>query len=155
MTLRLAVSILFFACLACAPAVAEDAKPAAPKLSMGDGEHNRIVTDGLARDGRVLTFREVVVADNSWLVLHPFKDGKPVGAIYVGATYLAAGTHENVEITVQTAPEPEPGVMYLVMLHQDVNNDETFDFVFVDERNVLDKAVFEGTTMIAHAVAAP
>ncbi len=39
------------------------------------------------------------------------------------------------------------------MLHNDVNNDETFDFV--DELSVADKAVFEGKTMIARVIKAP
>ena len=41
------------------------------------------------------------------------------------------------------------------MLHSDVNENGEFDFVFVDDVNVLDKAVFESTTMIAHVFAAP
>ncbi len=45
--------------------------------------------------------------------------------------------------------------MFLVMLHLDANANREFDFVFVDERNVVYKAVFEGTTMIAHAIGAP
>ena len=45
--------------------------------------------------------------------------------------------------------------MFLVMLHRDVNENREFDFVFVDERNVSDKAVFEGAKMIAHPIAAP
>ncbi len=45
--------------------------------------------------------------------------------------------------------------MFIVMLHRDVNENQVFDFVFVDERNVLDKAVFESTKMIAHPFAAP
>ena len=45
--------------------------------------------------------------------------------------------------------------MFIVMLHRDVNENQVFDFVFVDERNVLDKAVFEGNTMIGHAYPAP
>ena len=49
-----------------------------------------------------------------------------MGDIYVGSTYIEDG--EN----------------------RDVNENKEFDFVFVDERNVLDKAVFEGTKMIAH-----
>ena len=40
-------------------------------------------------------------------------------------------------------------------LHRDVNENEEFDFVFVDEHHVLDKAVFEGDKMIGHAVPAP
>ena len=90
---------------------------------------------------------------NGWLVMHPFKDGRPVGAVYVGATYIEDGANHDVEVTVEE--EPAPGTMFLVMLHLDVNQNQEFDFVFVDERNVLDKAVFEGTTMIAHPIAAP
>ena len=37
----------------------------------------------------------------------------------------------------------------------DVNENREFDFVFVDERNVLDKAVFEGTTMIGYPIVTP
>ena len=45
--------------------------------------------------------------------------------------------------------------MFIVMLHSDVDRDQTFDFVFVDENKVEDEAVFEGTKMIGHAIAAP
>ncbi len=45
--------------------------------------------------------------------------------------------------------------MFIVMLHSDVNENQVFDFVFVDEVNVLDKAVFEGTKMIGFPFAAP
>ena len=90
---------------------------------------------------------------DGWLVMHPFKDGSPVGEVYVGATFLEDGVNYGVEITVDE--EPTAGTMFLVMLHLDVNANQEFDFVFVDERNVLDRAVFEGTTMIAHPIAAP
>ena len=127
--------------------------PAPPRITLGDGERNWIVTEGVTRSGGTFTFREVQIDGNGWLVIHPFEDGKPEGAIYVGATYLANGGHRDVEISVE--PPPATGEMFLVMLHSDVNDDQVFDFVFVDERNVLDKAVFEGATMIAHPFAAP
>ena len=122
---------------------------------MGNGETNAIVVDGMTREGRTFTFREVTLAEPGWLVLHPFEGGEPQGEIYVGAKYLPAGTHESVALDVQTAPEPAPGTQFIVMLHGDVDRDETFDFFFVDERNVADKAVFEGSTMIGHVIAAP
>ena len=50
---------------------------------------------------------------------------------------------------------PEPGTPMLIMLHSDVNENQQFDFVFVDEQNVLDKAVFEGTTMVAKIFTTP
>ena len=125
----------------------------APALQMGNGESNWIISEGVTRDGATFTFREVQIDGNGWLVLHPFKDGKPVGEIYSGATYVPSGNNKAVEITAD--PAPETGTMFLVMLHADVNDNEQFDFVFVDDRNVLDKAVFEGTTMIGHPFASP
>ena len=125
------------------------------EMTIGNGELNSIVVDGMTRQGRTFTFREVTLAEPGWLVLHPFEGGEPQGKIYVGAKYLPAGTHESVTIDVQTAPEPAPGTQFIVMLHGDVDRDETFDFFFVDERHVADKAVFEGSTMIGHVIAAP
>ena len=125
------------------------------ELTIGNGEQNSIIVDGMTRETRTFTFQQVTLAEPGWLVLHPFEDGEPQGEIYVGAKYLPAGTHESVTIKVQTAPEPEPGAQFIVMLHGDVDRDETFDFFFVDERNVADKAVFEGSTMIGHVIAAP
>ena len=107
----------------------------------------------IVRKGATFTFREVQIDGDGWLVMHPFKNGKPVGVVYVGATYIKDGVNRDVEINVEE--EPAPGTRFLVMLHLDVNENQEFDFVFVDERNVLDKAVFEGTTMIAHPIAAP
>jgi hypothetical protein len=124
-----------------------------PQISFSDGEVNRIVIEGATREGAILTFKEVLIDGNGWLVLHPFENGKPVGARYVGATYLENG--ENLEVAVELETEPTSGDFFLVMLHRDVNENQEFDFVFVDERNVLDKAVFEGMTMIAHPFAAP
>ena len=126
---------------------------AAVQISFGNGEANWIVTDGATRDGATFTVPEVQSDGDGWLVMHPFKDGKPFGGVYVGASFIKDGINRSVAITVED--EPDPGTMFLVMLHSDVNKNQEFDFVFVDERNVLDKAVFEGSKMIAHAIAAP
>ena len=147
-------AILAIVLLIGGPAFAESAsEDAPPKITMGNGDSNWIVLDGATRDGATLQFREVQIDGNGWLVMHPFKDGKPVGDVYVGASYVKDGKNENVSITVD--PEPSTGDMFIVMLHRDVNENKEFDFVFVDERNVLDKAVFEGTKMIGHAWPAP
>ncbi len=144
--------------LACASEVAPQSEEpmtaaATPQVTLGNGAANWIVTEGATRLGATFTFREVQIDGDGWLVLHPFEDGKPVGAVYVGATYIKDGVNRDVAISVDEVPAP--GTMFLVMLHLDVNQNQEFDFVFVDERNVLDKAVFEGTTMIAHPIAAP
>ncbi len=136
-----------------AATVAAEKDDAAPQITLGNGEANWIDIEGATRDGATFTFSEVHVEGNSWLVMHGFKDGNPVGTDYVGATYLNKGDNRDVQITVDS--EPVNGEMYIVMLHRDVNENHEFDFVFVDEINVLDKAVFEGTKMIAHRFAAP
>ena len=152
--LVLALTFLTFTGLQ-APASAEEAaEPAeAPKMTTGNGEANWIIAEGATRDGATFSFPKVKIDANGWLVMHPFKDGKPVGEVYVGATYLKAGESSDVAITVDSVPEP--GTMFIVMLHNDVNENQVFDFVFVDEVNVLDKAVFEGTKMIGFPFAAP
>ena len=126
---------------------------ATPQITMGNGEENWIITEGATRAGATFTFPEVQIAASGWLVMHPFKDGKPNGRVYVGHTYVAAGTNTNVDIAVDE--EPSTGDMFIVMLHSDVDEDKEFDFVFVNEREVEDKAVFEGTQMIGHPYATP
>ena len=145
--------LIFLALVACTETEDSPSAAASSEVTLGNGSANWIIVDGFTRDGSTFTFSEVQIDGNGWLVMHPFKDGKPVGEIFVGSTYIKAGSNQDVEITVDE--EPSPGTMFIVMLHSDVNENQEFDFVFVDERNVLDKAVFEGSTMIAHAIAAP
>ena len=129
------------------------AVPASGQLSMGNGDANWIVTDGATRDGATLTFSKVKIEGNGWLVLHPFENGKPNGRIYVGHTFVEDGLSENVAVELDAAPNS--GDMFIVMLHRDANDNREFDFVFVDEKRVVDEAVFERSKMIGHAWAAP
>lgn len=145
--------LLSFSMLLSVGATAAPAGVDAPQITLGNGESNWIVTEGATRNEATFTFREVHIDGNGWLVMHGFKDGSPVGDDYVGATYLKDG--ENLDVHISVDSMPTDGEMYVVMLHRDVNENQEFDFVFVDERNVLDRAVFEGTKMIAHHFAAP
>lgn len=120
---------------------------------MGNGDSNWIQTEDASRQGKILTFKEVHIEGNGWLVMHPFEDGAPNGDKYVAATYLDSGTNKDVEIEVHKGVSS--GEMFIVMLHRDLNENGVFDFVFIDERNVMDRAVFEGPRMIGHAVPAP
>jgi hypothetical protein len=108
----------------------------------------------VARQGAAFTFREASIDGNGWLVIHQIVDGKPVGETYLGATYVPSGASKNVTVDV-AAYAPKTGEMFVVMLHRDVNENQVFDFVFVDPPHVLDKAVFEGTKMIAMTFRAP
>jgi len=128
-------------------------EPAPGAFSMGNGDENWIKTEGATRDGKTLTFKEVQINGNGWLVMHPFENGAPNGDKYVAATYVESGINQDVDIEVYKGVAT--GEMYIVMLHRDLNENGVFDFVFVDDANVMDRAVFEGPRMIGHAVAAP
>ncbi|WOJ96337.1 hypothetical protein R0137_13920 [Congregibacter brevis] len=144
--------IALFAVL-CLGSVSHAQEPAASAFSMGNGEKNWIQTDGATRVGNVLSYPEVQIDGNGWLVIHPFESGAPNGDKYVAATYLESGMNKDVEIEVHKGVES--GEMFIVMLHRDLNENGVLDFVFIDDTNVMDRAVFEGTRMIGHAVPAP
>ena len=124
-----------------------------PGFSMGNGEKNWIKVEGVTRDESTLTFSEIQIDGNGWLVIHPFEDGAPNGDKYVALTYLQDGKNENVSIKVHKGLTS--GEMMIVMLHRDGNENKILDFVFVDAQNVMDRAVFEGSKMIGHIVSAP
>lgn len=125
----------------------------APKISLGNGLKNWIVVEGVTRSDKTLIFPEVHIDGNGWLVMHPFENGKPNGDKYVAASYLPSGTSKNVAIKVHKGVEAQE--MFIVMLHRDLNENRILDFVFTSDTGVMDAAVFEGSTMIAHAIAAP
>jgi hypothetical protein len=126
---------------------------AEPQRSIGNGSKNWITTEGVKRVDGTLTFSEVQIDGNGWLVIHPFEEGAPNGDKYVASTYLSDGINSNVSIKVHKGLQT--GEMFIVMLHRDVNENQILDFVFVDEQNVMDTAVFEGSRMIGHAIPAP
>ena len=124
-----------------------------PKMTMGNGEENWIITAGAQRQDSTLTFKEVHIAGNGWLVMHPFENGVPNGDKYVASSFVKKGDNKNVTIKVHKGIEKDE--LFIVMLHQDSNHNEIFDFVFVDDINVMDKAIFEGSKMIGHLFKAP
>ncbi len=124
-----------------------------PRVAMGNGADNWIMTDGASREGERFTFSEVKIAGPGWLVMHPFRDGKPDGKVVAGYTAVPAGISTDVSLSV--SPAPDSGDKYIVMLHSDANENGAFDFVFVNEREVVDAAVFEGSTMIGHVFVSP
>lgn len=165
---------LFLAFLSSTTAAKET--PQRSQITMGNGSVNTIQVDGLTRENEstvasevrvegtnmsslrtnttAVTFPKVTIEKPGWLVLHPVIDGRPDGDIVSGFAYLDQGQNENV--TVQIHHPADAGEKYLVMLHGDVDEDRIFDFVFVEDGiNVEDKAVFEGTKMIAHIIALP
>jgi hypothetical protein len=95
----------------------------------------------------------VKIDGNGWLVVHPFENGAANGDKYVGKTYVKDGKNSNVRIEVLKGLTQ--GEMFIVMMHRDGNENKELDFIFIDETNVMDRAVFEGSRMIWHAIPAP
>ncbi len=122
-------------------------------ISLGNGADNWIETSGATRDGATLRFPEIQINGAGWLVLHPFENGKPNGNVVAAYAPLADGLSSDVAITLES--EPAVGERFIVMLHSDANHNGEFDFVFINEREVVDKAVFEGSTMIGHVYIIP
>lgn len=122
-------------------------------FSMGNGEKNWIDVAGVSREGSVLNFPEVKIDGNGWLVVHPFEDGAANGDKYVGRTYVKDG--KNADVSIDVLKGLVQGEMFIVMLHRDLNENKELDFIFIDEINVMDRAVFEGSRMIGHAIPAP
>ena len=137
-------------------AKADTPKVEAPKMDhskivTGNGKNNYVILEGATRKAQTFTFPEVTLDKDGFLVMHPFKDGKPVQTEYVGAVPVAAGTHKDVSLTIDTPTQT--GDNFVVMLHYDMNRDKIFDFN--DGITVPDAPVFEGHTLIALRYTAP
>lgn len=172
------IRITVAAILACtlASCATAEAPATPPQITMGNGDANQIIVEGLTRkasvsqfsevrvdEGSVATFRgdstaisfpKVVIEKPGFLVLHPVMDGRPNGDMVSGFAYLNAG--ENEDVTIRIDHPADVGSKFLVMLHSDVDEDRVLDFSFVEDGiNVEDTAVFEGTQMIAHIITVP
>jgi hypothetical protein len=128
-------------------------EPDKSAFSMGNGTKNWIDVAGVTRNGSVLSFPEVQIDGNGWLVVHPFENGAPNGDKYVGKTYVENG--KNTDVDIEVLKGLTEGEMFIVMLHRDLNENKELDFIFIDDTNVMDRAVFEGPRMIGHAIPAP
>lgn len=61
----------------------------------------------------------VALEREGWIVIHEDKEGRP--GVVLGATWLPAGSHENVEVNLLRGMEA--GRRYYAMLHHEVNGD--------------------------------
>jgi hypothetical protein len=146
-------SVLLAALLVASNVQAQAQEKGKAPFSMGNGEKNWIDVAGVSRENSVLTFPEVKIDGNGWLVVHRFENGAANGDKYVGKTYVKDSKNANVSIEVLKGLTQ--GEMFIVMLHRDGSENKALDFIFIDETNVMDRAVFEGGRMIGHAIPAP
>jgi hypothetical protein len=175
MTSKIVMAFALAPLFSLAPGFAQE-QAETPQITIGNGQANAIQIEDIVRqeeektfsevrvDGTsvstfranttAITFPEVLIERNGWLVLHPVIDGRPNGDMVSGFTYLAEG--ENKDVTIRIDHPADAGDKFLVMLHADKDEDRVLDFVFVEDGvNVEDTAIFEGTQMIAHIIALP
>lgn len=175
MSVKFIAGVIAALTLAACSAQSQDAGTA-PAMTMGNGVDNQIEIDGLtreeagttlsmARDGAAdpsafrmnstrVVLPSVTTAQPSWVVLHPVKAGVPDGDIVAGFVRVDQG--RTAPVVIETNYRADAGDSFLVMLHEDANDDGVFDFVFRDDGvNVEDIAVFEGNVMVAHILTLP
>ena len=107
--------------------------------------------EGMSRTGPVLTVPKVLAAADSFLVVHPSRNGDIVQTDYSGATFVEKGETLDADILLDSVPTT--GEPMVVMLHVDANGDGQFQFG--DGVTVADAPVFEGTTLVAVPTAVP
>jgi hypothetical protein len=73
--------------------------------------------------GRRVVISSVILENNGWLVVHKDSGGK-LGPV-IGETYLTAGEHSQVTVTLREATIN--GMTYYAMLHRDDDDDRVFN----------------------------
>ncbi len=117
---KLWLLLIFFISLAQSSVLAQSDQ--APHISIGNGSQNWITVEGVTREGGTLTFSEVQIDGDGWLIIHPFEGGAPNGDKYVASKFLEDGKISNVQIQVHKGLSS--GEMFIVMLHRDSNENK-------------------------------
>ncbi|RQG97161.1 hypothetical protein EA473_03545 [Natrarchaeobius chitinivorans] len=80
-------------------------------------------------DGQTVVVDEVTMASGGFVAIHDSSllVGNVLGSVIGSSEYLEAGTHENVEITLDEPLEEDETL--IAMPHRDTNDNQEFDFV--------------------------
>ncbi|WP_375140843.1 DUF7282 domain-containing protein [Salinarchaeum laminariae] len=78
--------------------------------------------------GTTITVDEVTLAEGGFVTIHDgsLTEGNTFGSVVGTSGYLAAGTHENVTVTLES---PQDSGTYHAMAHMDSNGDRAYSFV--------------------------
>ncbi|MER0239930.1 hypothetical protein [Fulvimarina sp. MAC8] len=85
-----------------------------------------IEVNGAVAQGSNVTLPSVTATSNGYVVIHQVQDGQPVVPQSIGHTAVAAG--ENADVSVATDMALEPGMSYAAMLHDETNENDTYEF---------------------------
>ncbi|MEQ9638512.1 MAG: hypothetical protein RIM84_00685 [Alphaproteobacteria bacterium] len=105
-----------------------------------------IDTKNVSIDGESFVFAKVMAAKDGYLVIHAVgSDGKPVVPGSIGHTSVKAG--ENINVMVRIEGGASSGKDYVVMLHDETNGNNTYDFG--DSSTAVDTPSMMGDKMAA------
>ncbi|WP_396613301.1 PGF-CTERM sorting domain-containing protein [Haloferax sp. S1W] len=102
-------------------------------VDTGDTTVNAVVTAAdQSGDGTTVMVDSVTLHDGGFVTIHDatVTDGEVFESIRGTSTYLGPGTHENVEITLDTTLEASGTLV--PMAHRDTNGNEAYDFLTSD-----------------------
>jgi len=88
-----------------------------------------VSADAEASDGETIVVENVTLHDGGFVTVHDstLVDGEVIGSIRGTSAYLAPGTHETVDVTLDEPLENDDTVF--AMAHRDTNDNQAYDFV--------------------------
>jgi hypothetical protein len=86
---------------------------------------NMISTDGLKASTSTVSVGNVTAEKDGYLVVHRTDFTGTLPGEVIGHAPIKAG--QSAEVSVPLTVQPEPGAKLIVMLHEEGNNDTTFD----------------------------
>ncbi len=93
---------------------------------IAQADHLNIDVAGATIDGDAVVFPSVLIDQDGYVVIHAVEDGAPVLPGSIGHTAVAAGTTEDVSVTVEGGAME--GADYVAMIHYETNDNDTYDF---------------------------
>jgi hypothetical protein len=110
-----------------AAALALLATPALAEIKSATAElEPMILINDVVVEGNTVTFPVVDARHDGYVVIHAVKDGMPVTPGSLGHAAIDAGRNENVMVTI--AMPFVRGESYVAMLHEETNDNDTYDF---------------------------
>lgn len=85
-----------------------------------------IQVDDQQPKAKTITVSKVTLPRDGFVVIHAVRDGKPVAPGSVGHKAVAAGTHENLEVELDSKPDADGE--YIAMLHEDTGTEGEYEF---------------------------
>ncbi|WP_430506125.1 DUF7282 domain-containing protein [Haloparvum sp. PAK95] len=91
-------------------------------------EQASVSFSGGTSGGSTIVVDEVTLPEGGFVTIHDnsLTEGNVLGSVVGTSTYLEAGTHENVEVTLEESVDDG---QYHAMAHKDTDNDRAYEFV--------------------------